>query len=89
MGGLRFRHLGGRGGNVPVYETSSAEQIGWELGDSDAVAVFAGNAQFAQAIRDAQPAKVEAVWRLDPGGLDALARAGQGLAQAESRRRDG
>ncbi len=74
---------------VPVYETCSAEQIGWELGDSGAVAVFAGNAQFARAIRDARPAKVEAVWLLDPGGLDALASAGQGLAGEEiTRRRD-
>jgi len=75
---------------VPVYETSSAEQIGWELSDSGAVAVFAGNAQFARAIRDAQPGKVEAVWTLDPGGLDALARAGHSLpGQETARRRDG
>ena len=75
---------------VPVYETSSAEQIGWELSDSGAVAVFAGNARSAGAIRDAQSAKVEAVWRLDPGGLDALARAGLGLPGEEvTRRRDG
>jgi len=75
---------------VPVYETSSAEQIGWELTDSGAVAVFAGDAQFARAIRDAQPAKVEAVWRLDADGLDALACAGKGLAENEiTRRRDG
>lgn len=75
---------------VPVYETSSVEQIGWELTDSGAVAVFAGNAHFAQAIRDAQPAKVEAVWLLDSGGLDALTRAGQGVPGEETaRRRDG
>jgi len=56
---------------VPIYETSSAEQIGWELNDSGAVAVFAGNAQLADAIRRAQPAKVEAIWQLDAGGLHA------------------
>jgi long-chain acyl-CoA synthetase len=75
---------------VPVYETSSAEQIRWELNDSGAVAVFAGNAQFARAIRDAQPAKVEAVWLLDAGGLGALASAGEDLPGEEiTRRRDG
>ncbi len=68
---------------VPVYETSSVEQIRWELSDSGAVAVFAGNAQFAEAIRRAQPAKVEAVWRLDAGGLDTLARTGQGVTARE------
>ena len=74
---------------VPVYETSSVEQIGWELSDSGAVAVFAGNAQFAGAIEDTQPAKVEIVWQLDAGGLDALARAGQGIAAEELARRRG
>jgi long-chain acyl-CoA synthetase len=75
---------------VPVYETSSAEQIGWELSDSGAVAVLAGNAQFARAIRDARPAKVEAVWQLDDGGLTSLARTGEGLPGEEiTRRRDG
>ena len=68
---------------VPMYETSSVEQIRWELSDSGAVAVFAGNAQFAEAIRRAQPAKVEAVWRLDAGGLDALARTGHGVTAGE------
>jgi long-chain acyl-CoA synthetase len=72
---------------VPVYETSSVEQISWELGDSGAVAVFAGNAQFADAIRRAQPARVEAVWQLDDGGLDALAGAGLGVTAEELARR--
>ena len=72
---------------VPVYETSSAEQICWELGDSGAVAVFAGNAEVAEAIRRAQPAKVEAVWRMNADGLDALTRAGQGVEAAEVARR--
>jgi long-chain acyl-CoA synthetase len=72
---------------VPVYETSSAEQVGWELSDSGAVAVFAGNARCAWAIRVAQPAKVEAVWRLDDGVLDELARAGLGLPGEEVTRR--
>jgi long-chain acyl-CoA synthetase len=74
---------------VPVYETCSQEQIGWELGDSGAVAVFAGNAGIAGAIREAQPAKVEAVWRLDAGGLDELAVAGKRVtAEQTARRRD-
>ena len=74
---------------VPVYETSSVKQISWELDDSGAVAVFAGNAQLADAIRRAQPAKVEVVWRLDDGGLDMLARAGQGVTAVEVARRRG
>ena len=74
---------------VPVYETSSVQQIGWELADSGAVAAFAGNAQLAEAVRLAQAAKVEAVWRLDDGGLDVLGRLGQRVAAADAvQRRD-
>ena len=72
---------------VPIYETSSAEQIDWQLSDSGVVAVFAGNGRLAEAIRGAQPAKVEAIWRLDAGGLDALTRAGQSVEAGEVARR--
>jgi long-chain acyl-CoA synthetase len=72
---------------VPIYETSSAEQIDWALSDSGAVAVFAGTARLAEAIHGARPAKVEAIWRLDDGGLDALALAGQGVEAGEVTRR--
>ena len=74
---------------VPVYETSSAEQIGWELTDSGAVAVFAGSARHADAIRRARPAKVEAIWQLDAGGLDELVRAGQQVTADEVAHRRG
>jgi long-chain acyl-CoA synthetase len=68
---------------APVYPTSSVEQIDWQLNDSGAVAAFAGNAGLAEAIRGARPAKVEEIWRMDAGGLDALARAGQGVPAEE------
>jgi long-chain acyl-CoA synthetase len=72
---------------VPIYETSSAEQIGWELSDCGAVAVFAGNAQLAEAVRRAFRGKAGVVWQLDAGGLDALARAGKVVAAGEVARR--
>ena len=72
---------------VPVYETSSAEQIRWILSDSGTVAVFAGNARQAEAIQVAQVANLEAVWVLDGGGLDALARAGSGVTADQVLRR--
>jgi len=72
---------------VPVYETSSVEQIRWILSDSGAVAVLAGNAWQAEAIKLAQVANLEAVWVLDGGGLDALTRGGSGVTADQVLRR--
>jgi long-chain acyl-CoA synthetase len=68
---------------VPVYETSSVEQVRWMLSDSGAVAVFAENGQRAEIIRQAQVPTLEAVWVLDAGGLDGLARAGTEVTAGE------
>lgn len=72
---------------VPVYETSSPDQIRWELGDSGAVGVFAGNARYADAIRRAAPARVETVWELDSGGLGKLAETGRHVPPDEISKR--
>jgi long-chain acyl-CoA synthetase len=74
---------------VPVYETSPAEQIGWELTDSGASAVFAGNAQHADKVRRARPATVKTVWQLDADGLDHLSSAGEPVTAAEVTSRRG
>jgi len=52
---------------VPIYETSSAEQAEWILGNSEARAVIAENDKFASMIsgaRDRLPA-LEHLWLLD------------------------
>jgi long-chain acyl-CoA synthetase len=67
---------------VPVYETSSAEQVRWVLSDSGAVAVFAGNAQRAAVIRQAQ-----VIWVLEAGALESLARSGTQVSAEELLRR--
>ncbi|GFH75427.1 hypothetical protein Sgou_00970 [Streptomyces gougerotii] len=67
---------------VPVYETSSPEQIEWILGDSGAVACVVetpGHAASVESVRGGLPA-LKHVWQLDAGGVAELERAGAGLS---------
>ncbi|MFC4497519.1 AMP-dependent synthetase/ligase [Streptomyces ovatisporus] len=53
---------------VPVYETSSPEQIAWILGDSGAVACLvetAAHSKAVESVRDRLPA-LEHVWQIEP-----------------------
>ena len=73
---------------VPVYETSSAEQVEWILGDSSASAVFAetsAHAEIIGSVRGRLPG-LGHLWMT--GGLDALATGGAqiGAEQLEQRR---
>lgn len=64
--------------SVPVYETSSAEQIQWILGDSGAVACVVetdGHAEAVESVRDRLPALAH-IWQIDRGGVEELNRAG-------------
>ncbi|ROO83842.1 long-chain acyl-CoA synthetase [Actinocorallia herbida] len=58
---------------VPIYETSSVEQITWILSDSGAFGVFAESAVHKASIKEAGG---ERVWVIDDGGLTELAEAG-------------
>ncbi|GAA1254992.1 MULTISPECIES: long-chain fatty acid--CoA ligase [Streptomyces] len=63
---------------VPVYETSSAEQIQWILGDSGAVACVVESAAHeatVESVRDGLPGLTH-VWQIDAGGVQELDRAG-------------
>ncbi len=70
---------------VPVYETSSAEQVQWNLGDSGAVAVFletsAHRAAF-EAVEDQLP-DLKHAWGIEAGDLEALAAAGSAVPDSE------
>jgi len=55
---------------VPIYETSSTEQIQWILTDSGARAAFAETPAHADALRQAGVPAVADIWVIDgPGGL--------------------
>ncbi|WP_426560846.1 AMP-dependent synthetase/ligase [Angustibacter sp. McL0619] len=70
---------------VPVYETSSAEQVAWILSDSGAVAAVvetAGHARTVGSVRGDLPALAD-VWQIDAGGLDDLMVAGADVDAAD------
>jgi long-chain acyl-CoA synthetase len=73
---------------VPVYETSSAEQVEWILGDSGAAAVFAESTRHADMITGARDrlAGLKQLWLIDD--IQRLTSDGGGVTdeQAEQRR---
>ncbi|MFE0103777.1 AMP-dependent synthetase/ligase [Streptomyces sp. NPDC059009] len=69
---------------VPVYETSSAEQIQWILGDSGAVAIVVesgAHAAAVESVRDRLPALAH-VWEIERGGVEELNRTGADVPDA-------
>jgi long-chain acyl-CoA synthetase len=73
------------GVTVPVYETSSAEQVQWNLGDSGAVAVVlegAGHQAVFDAVREQLP-DLAGSWQIDAGGLEELGAAGRDVPDTE------
>ncbi len=62
---------------VPIYETSSVEQVQWYLSDSGAKAVFVETAEHEAVVsRATDPQAVQPiVWRIDSGALEKLSTA--------------
>ncbi|MEV6575062.1 AMP-dependent synthetase/ligase [Streptomyces sp. NPDC051577] len=73
------------GVTVPVYETSSPEQIQWILGDSGASAVVVespGHSATVAGLRDGLP-ELREVWEIERGAPAALRAAGAEVTDAE------
>lgn len=65
--------------SVPIYVTSSAEQVEWILSDSGAVGVVAENAGLAErvdGVRD-KLSDLKQVWRIDDKAVETLVEAGK------------
>jgi long-chain acyl-CoA synthetase len=76
---------------VPIYETSSTEQLEWIVSDSGAVAIFletAGHRESFERVRASLPGELQ-VWGIESGGIDELVEAGRSLTEddIEQRRR--
>ena len=73
------------GVTVPIYETSSAEQVQWILGDSGAVAVVVetpAHVATVESVRAGLP-DLAKVWELDGGAVEMLTSAGADLPDDE------
>ncbi|MEU8685242.1 AMP-dependent synthetase/ligase [Streptomyces sp. NPDC048611] len=70
---------------VPVYETSSAEQIQWILGDSGAVACLVESPSHeatVESVRDRLP-ELENIWQIERDAIARLQAAGDGISDDE------
>lgn len=74
---------------VPIYESSSAEQVAWILEDSAAVALVAetpAHTALVGSVRDRLP-QLRDVWQIDAGGLDEIVDGAHEVTDAELRQR--
>jgi long-chain acyl-CoA synthetase len=74
---------------VPIYETSSAEQVEWILSDSGARGIFVETAEhvaIVESVRSNTP-DLEHVWEFDDGAVAALTQAGSDVATDEVTKR--
>jgi long-chain acyl-CoA synthetase len=77
--------------SVPIYVTSSAEQIEWILSDSGAVAVVVENAALEQKVESVRGSleRLSTVWRIDDGAVEHLVAAGEDIPDTEVEDRRG
>jgi long-chain acyl-CoA synthetase len=77
---------------VPIYETSSAEQVQWILGDSGAVAVVVESPAHQKLVEDARDdlPDLREIWQLDDDAVGLLTAAGAEIGDEEiASRREG
>src|SRR5512139_2227058 len=72
---------------VPIYETSSAEQVAWILSDSGASAVFVENERYRGLVEQVRGSGVEHLWLMEGDGLAPLADAGVEISSDQVERR--
>lgn len=75
------------GSVVPIYETSSAEQIDWILSDSGAVGLIVETPTHRELAQTVLPAHTKHVWTMTDDVLSVLAKAGANISDDEIDRR--
>ncbi len=74
---------------VPIYETSSAEQVDWILTDSAAVAIIVETPALVELVKPIMPATCKNIWNFTDNALATLISAGKSISDDEiSKRRE-
>ena len=74
---------------VPIYETSSAEQVDWILTDSAAVAIIVETPSLVELVKPVMPASCKNLWNITDNALATLTAAGKSVSDDEiSKRRE-
>lgn len=70
------------GVTVPIYETSSAEQVEWILADSGAVAAFVETEDHAKTVAQlpVSQSRLSEIWVFESGGLEEIVAAGRAVS---------
>ena len=68
---------------VPIYETSSAEQVDWILSDSHSVSVIVETPALAELVRPVLPSYCTNMWVMTENALSTLAHAGAHISDEE------
>jgi long-chain acyl-CoA synthetase len=72
---------------VPIYDTSSAEQIDWILNDSHSVAIIVETPALADLVKTVMPAHTRNMWAMTDDVLTVLREAGKHIGDDEIDRR--
>ena len=72
---------------VPIYDTSSAEQIDWILNDSHSVAIIVETPALAELVKTVQPSHTRHLWTMTEDVLTVLREAGKHIGDDEIDRR--
>ena len=74
---------------VPIYETSSAEQVDWILSDSAAAAIIVETPALVELVKPIMPATCKNIWNITDNALATLITAGKSITDDEiSKRRE-
>jgi long-chain acyl-CoA synthetase len=72
---------------VPIYETSSDEQVDWILTDSAAVAIIVETPALVELVKPVMPAGCKNIWNITDNALATLTTAGKSISDDEITKR--